>query len=130
VRGWLADSESGPRWFSAFGCCHSLINAFFEGNAPTVNGGGGSADTTVFSGESGMVYYLPGTTGWASTFGGWPTAPLHQPNPLILSNNYGLGVSGNQFNFTVCWGTNTSVVVEACTNLANRTPFPFAVSRA
>jgi hypothetical protein len=58
----------------AFEECASLTSALFQGNAPSVNGGAGSADRSVFAGESGTVYYLPGTTGWASTFGGWPTA--------------------------------------------------------
>jgi len=103
----------------AFYNCTNLTKALFQGNAPSVNGGAGSADTTAFYGDSGTVYYLPGTTGWTNTFGGWPTAPWSQPNPQILGNGYGLGVSSNQFGFTVSWATNVSVVVEACTNLAN-----------
>jgi len=35
------------------------------------------------------VYYLPGTTGWSTTFGGRPTAPWLLPNPLILNNGSG-----------------------------------------
>ena len=42
----------------AFEYCFDLHQAYFQGNAPTVNGGTGSADTTVFYGESGMVYYM------------------------------------------------------------------------
>ena len=34
-----------------------------------------SADSDVFYSDSNVtVYYLPGTTGWGSTFGGRPTA--------------------------------------------------------
>jgi hypothetical protein len=29
------------------------------------------------------------------------------------------GVGGVLFNFTVSWATNTSVIIQACTNLAN-----------
>jgi hypothetical protein len=87
-----------------------------------VNGGAGSADSTVFSGESGTVYYLPGTTGWGATFGGWPTAQWYQPQPQILASGPGFGVQGNRFQFTISWATNTSVVVLASTNLLNWTP--------
>jgi hypothetical protein len=105
--------------------CASLTKALFQGNAPTVNYG---ADTTVFFGESGTVYYLPGTTGWTNTFGGWPTAPWYQPNPQILGNGNGLGVQSNQFSFTISWATNISVVVEACSNLANPVWMPVATN--
>ena len=96
----------------AFGHCTNLTKAFFLGNAP-------NGDNTIFSGESGIAYYLPGTTGWGSTFGGWPTALWYQPNPMILDSGYGLGPSTNGFGFTISWATNIPVVVEACTDLAN-----------
>ncbi len=44
-----------------------------------------------FPANSGTVYYLPGTTGWGSTFGGWPTALWYQPKPLILGNGWRFG---------------------------------------
>jgi len=50
----------------AFQDCYSVATAYFEGNAP-------SGDNTIFSGESGTAYYLPGAAGWGSMFGGWPT---------------------------------------------------------
>jgi hypothetical protein len=107
----------------AFSQCTSLHQAYFQGNAPSVNGGSGSADNTVFSGESGTVYYLPGTTGWGTTFGGWPTAGgWYQPCPQILGPGYGLNAQSNGFQFVISWATNTSVVVEASTNLQNWTP--------
>ncbi len=56
----------------AFYGCTSLHKVYFHGNAPTDLG-------YVFTdGTVGTVYYLAGTTGWGSTFGGWPTA-LYQP---------------------------------------------------
>jgi hypothetical protein len=100
-----------------FASCFSLQNTYFQGNAPSVDGVAGSVDDTVFSGESGTVYYLPGTTGWDTTFGGWPTAMAYQPQPRILDSSYGLGGHGNSFNFTIAWGTNADIVVEASTNL-------------
>ena len=103
----------------AFSDCTSLHQAYFQGNAPTVDGQLGSVDNTLFSDESGTAYYLPGTTGWGATFGGWPTAGWYQPKPTILGSGYGLGVQSNQFGFTVSWATNLSVVVQASTNLSN-----------
>src|SRR5262249_40996230 len=87
---------------------------YFEGNAPV-------AGNDVFkSDNSPTVYYLPGTTGWGSTFGGIPTAPWTLPYPLILSKGSGFGVITNgAFGFTVSWATNLSVVVEASTDLNN-----------
>ena len=74
----------------------------------------------MFSGDNNAtVYYLPGTTGWGTTFGGRPTALWFLPNPLILNNGPSFGVQTNGFGFIISWATNTSVVVEACTNLAN-----------
>ena len=104
----------------AFAACTSLNGLYFQGNAP-------SADWTVFSwydDSYGMhylpnatVYYLPGTTGWGSSFESLPTAPWFLPSPLILSRSPSFGVQTNQFGFIISWATNLSVVVEACTNL-------------
>jgi hypothetical protein len=91
-----------------------LKAAYFQGNAPLVNGG-----PDVFNPGSGVVFYVPGTSGWGASYGGWPTAWWYQPEPQILGSGCGLGVKNNQFNLTVSWGTNTSVLIEACTNLCN-----------
>jgi hypothetical protein len=106
----------------AFEYCYALLDAYFLGNAPSVNGAAGSMDSTVFYTDSGTVYYVPGTTGWGATFGGWPTAGWYQPQPQILGTGYGPGVHGNGFQFTISWATNTAVVVEASTNLQNWMP--------
>ncbi len=98
--------------------CSGLTNITFSGNAPLVDGVAGNEDSTVFLDDSGTVYYLPGTTGWGSTYGGLPTALWYQPAPLILGGS-SLGVRNKQFGFTISWATNTSVVVEASTNLAH-----------
>jgi hypothetical protein len=106
----------------AFFACSSLSNAFFLGNAPfaavihTVGG-----PIFVFDGSSTVpvVYYLPGTTGWSTNFGGAPTAFWTLPYPLILNNTPGFGVQTNSFGFTVSWATNLSVVVEASTDFNN-----------
>ena len=102
--------------------CTDLHQVFFQGNAPRVgtwDGSDGSADTTVFYADSGVVYYVPGTAGWGSTFGGLPTAGWYQTQPQILGS--GCGLAGNEFEFTISWATNTDVVVEASTDLRSWT---------
>jgi hypothetical protein len=102
----------------AFSGCKGLHQVYFQGDAPSVNGGAGSADSTVFQGESGTAYFLPDTTGWGATFGGWPTAAgSYQPQPQIIGPGYGMGAQSNGFQFTISWATNAAVVVEASTNL-------------
>jgi hypothetical protein len=113
----------------AFKFCSGLHQVYFQGNAPKVNGVTGSADNTVFLYDgAGTVCYLPGTTGWDSMFGGWPTALWYQPNPMILGNGYGLGTTTNGFGFTISWATNAPVVVEACTDLVNPVWMPVATN--
>jgi hypothetical protein len=101
---------------NAFTYCTSLHRTFFQGNAPSVNDGDGSADSTVFAGDSGTAYYLPGATGWGATFGGWPTA-LWNPQAQTADGNF--GVQGNHFGFDISGTTNIPIVVEACTNLGS-----------
>src|SRR5665213_54446 len=96
----------------AFSNCANLTSLYFEGNPP-------SADSSTFDGDFATVYYLPGTTGWDTTYEGLPTALWMLPYPIILTNTSGLGVQTNGFSFDVSWATNLSVVVEACTNLSN-----------
>jgi hypothetical protein len=93
--------------------CSSLTRVYFQGNAPSLG-------SLVFDGDdNATVYYLPGTTGWGTTFGGRPTAPWSLPNPLILNNRPSFGVQTNRFGFIISWAKNTSVTVEACTDLAS-----------
>ena len=110
-----------------------LVAAYFQGNAPLVDGGPGSADTSVFYGDSfhggpGTAYYLSGTTGWGATFGGWPTAPWYQSKPQILGSTVGLGALTHQFGFTVSWATNSYLVIETCTNPAGPVWTPLATN--
>jgi len=98
----------------AFIECTSLTALHFGGNAPGLGG------SFVFYGDTNAtVYYLPGTTGWGTTFGGLPTALSFLPNPLILTSGPGFGVQSDAFGFIISWATNLPVVVEACTNPAN-----------
>jgi hypothetical protein len=107
----------------AFADCIGLTGVYFWGDAPSGVGG------NVFSlANKATVYYLPGTTGWGSTFGGRPTALWRLVNPLILSQSSSLGVQTNGFSFIISWATNISVVVEACADLANPTWSPVATN--
>jgi hypothetical protein len=97
-----------------------LFTVFFRGNAPAVGSG-------IFDGDHYLtVYYLTGTLGWSNSFAGQPTALWFLPQPLILNQGPGFGVQSGQFGFTISWATNTTVVVKACTDLAN--PVWLAVS--
>jgi hypothetical protein len=94
---------------SAFLWCGNLTGAYFKGNAPSLGG------IKVFNGDNGAtVYYLPGTTGWGSSFGGRPTAVW---TPQIQTSITSVGVRTNRFGFTITGPANIPVVVEACTIL-------------
>jgi len=93
---------------SAFDACYDLGSVYLEGNAPSAPSVGG---VPVFELDTrATVYYLPGTTGWGTTFGGLPTA-LWNPQPQSIS------VQGNKFGFTITGTPNIPIVVEASTDL-------------
>jgi hypothetical protein len=95
----------------AFCNCSSLTEVYFMGNAPT------PGNWSMFDGaDKTIVYYLPGTTGWTSTFGGRP-AVLWKPQVQTSDGSFGLRT--NHFGFNIIWASGTVVVVEACTDLAN-----------
>jgi len=95
---------------SAFYNCSNLTGIYFQGNAPSLG-------SSVFTGDNkATVYYLPGMTGWSSSFGGRP-AFLWNPQPQTSSIMF--GVRTNRFGFTITGSSNLVIVVEACTNLAS-----------
>ena len=100
----------------AFKYCNSLSGVYFQGNAPTA---GQSVFYNYFGPDWATIYYLPGTTGWGSTFGGVPTALWTLPYPMILTSSPSFGVRTNGFGFIISWATNVSVIVEASTDLAH-----------
>ncbi len=58
---------------NTFFSCTSLTGVYFRGGAPSV-------DSTAFSGDNtATIYYVQGTTGWGTIFGGRPTAPYVLP---------------------------------------------------
>jgi hypothetical protein len=97
----------------AFYSCSRLTGIYFQGNAPGVGSG-------VFAGDdNATVCYLPGTKGWGTTgawFGGRPTA-LWRPQAQTSDGSF--GVETNQFGFNITCASDTVMVVEACTDLAN-----------
>jgi hypothetical protein len=104
--------------------CTSLTGVNFVGNAPSVDGAQFAGDDP----QNLTVYYLPGTTGWSSRFAAIFTAIWSLPYPVILNSGSSFGLQNNTFGFIVSWATNASVVVEACTNLANPVWFPVATN--
>jgi hypothetical protein len=98
----------------AFAWCTNLTRVYFQGDAPVVGFG-------VFSRDTLQVYALPGTTGWAAFTAntGLSTIPWLLTKPTILDFEPNFGVQTNRFGFTISWATNPSIVVEACTNLAD-----------
>ena len=71
----------------------------------------------MFNGDNNAtVYYLPGTTGWASPFAGLPPVLW---NPQVQTSGANFGVRTNRFGFNITGTSGLVVVVEACTNLAN-----------
>jgi BspA type Leucine rich repeat region (6 copies) len=87
-----------------FASCTSLKSAYFKGNAPPDNGTG-------FFNDTATVYYLYGTTGWGPTFGSVP-AVLWNPQA------HALNFTGGHFGFNLTGPTNSTIIVEACTNLS------------
>jgi hypothetical protein len=84
------------------------LAVYFKGNAPNF-------DPNDFD-NTATVYYLPGTTGWDTTFSGQPTA-LWLPQMQTVSP--APGGQTNPFSFNINWANGQTVVVEACTNLFN-----------
>ena len=99
---------------NAFEDCTNLRSAYFHGNAPPNLG-------TAFSYDPATVYYLPGTSGWTETFGSVPTE-LWNPQATSFTTASG------QFGFSISGPTNTTIVVEACTNLTNPVWLPVSTN--
>jgi BspA type Leucine rich repeat region (6 copies) len=100
---------------SAFNDNH-LTSAYFQGNAPL-----GPGVQSAFNGDPATVYYLPGTTGWGAKFGGVP-AVLWNPQATNFT------AVDSQFGFNITGPTNATIVVEACTNLANPVWLPVSTN--
>jgi hypothetical protein len=94
---------------SCFQDCTSLTQADFQGDAPLVDGWeAGSDDSSVFSGETGTVYYVALTAGWDTTFGGWPTAAFVPFVPFAYT--YITNID-NTISITGCTGIGGNVTI-------------------
>jgi hypothetical protein len=94
----------------AFSGCTGLSSVYFEGNAP-------NNYDSVFADTWAVVYYLPDSTAWGPYFGGRPTAVWQ---PRIQDS----AVTGGDFGFAITWAGGRTVVIDACTDLANPTWSP------
>ncbi|MCU0857577.1 MAG: leucine-rich repeat protein, partial [Pontiellaceae bacterium] len=68
----------------AFAQCSGLRELYFQGNAPV------PAGLAFYNCTNLVMYYVPGTTGWGSAFGGWPVAVWNQTN-LVLNPSFEAG---------------------------------------
>lgn len=109
----------------AFAYCNAqnnlYLHVYFEGNAPTLGFDSFYADG--FDGAV-IVHCLPGTSGWntfSATLGNSFGASIfwYRPAPIILNSGPSFEVSSGQFGFVISWATNATLIVDACTNLAN-----------
>ena len=100
--------------YGAFYGCTALAEVYFRGNAPSVD-----YNSHVFDGVTNVIaYYLPGTSGWDQfSYESFIGTALWQPQ--IQTSGAGFGVQTNQFGFNINWASGQTVVVEACTILAN-----------
>jgi hypothetical protein len=102
----------------AFCDCYGLTNIFFMGNAPAA---GWFAFGVDWPSPPKIIYYLPGTTGWSSTFDGVPTAPWV---PTVSTPS----VQSDQFGFNITWGNGMTIIVEASMSLSGGTWVPLATN--
>lgn len=94
--------------------CRNLA-LYFQGDSPIHS-------DVVFSGVSNLIiYYLPGTTGWGSTYESVPEV-LWNPGATTFST------AGGQFGFNITGPTNAVIVMEACTNLSNPVWLPISTN--
>jgi hypothetical protein len=104
-----------------FQYCSSLTGVYFQGNAPSLGG------SSVFSGDNNAtVYYLRGTTGWGTTFGGRPTAlwievPIIQTAPQTQTAEAGSAVdlwvhAGSSLPLFYLWYLNNTDLLSSGAN--------------
>jgi BspA type Leucine rich repeat region (6 copies) len=92
--------------------CMSLREAYFQGNQPIATG-----DPFEYSPTT--IYYLPGATGWGSTFGTFGDRPAFLWNPEASVHAPDFGIKDGKFGFTITGTDGIMVVVEACDNLSS-----------
>jgi hypothetical protein len=96
----------------AFSYNTGLVAVYFQGNAPTP--GRNMFGEDIFHVDPlATAYYMPGTTGWGTTYAGIP-AVLWNPQLQSGNNNFAAGMS--QFGFNISGTADIPIVIEACTN--------------
>lgn len=88
-----------------FNYCESLARVYFAGDAPAVAGW-----DTFHDANAATVYYVPGTTGWGSTFAGRPAVLW---NPRIVDPRRGT----NGLAFVITGTADIPIAVETATDL-------------
>jgi hypothetical protein len=109
----------------AFAPC-SITSVYFQGNAPSLGWdvfGGGSTFLPYL--DPATIYFLPGTTGWGTNYGGLPTALWL---PQMQAGGTSLGIQNHPFGFNINWASGMSVVIEASTSLLNPNWSPVATN--
>ncbi len=106
---------------SAFAWCENLAGVYFRGDAPAHEWG-------VFDfSDDVIVYYLPGTTGWGTTYAGRPTAlwtivatPTFDPDGGVLSgSSVNVVVSCATAGATIRYTTDGSEPTESSPEIAS-----------
>jgi hypothetical protein len=108
---------------NAFNDNWTLTNLFFQGNPPAM---GAAFGYWAYPPSPPMLYYLPGASGWSSTYDGYSTVLW---NPLIQPGASGFGVKTNHFGFYITGTRNIPIVIEASTNLAGSVWTPLQTLR-
>jgi len=103
----------------AFFIVSGMTAVYFQGAAPILGSSAFTGSTRI------TVYYLPGTAGWGTAYGGRPTAMWR---PQTQTADPGFGVGRNGFGFKISWVSGMTSVVEACTNLGNPNWYPLATN--
>jgi len=98
----------------AFDDSINLKSIYFFGNEPSILGSYQALD---FFSNNTTIYYLPGTAGWTSNFGGMPAVLW---NPAFG----GVSVQTNQFEFYVSGTSNIPLTLEVCSNLEDAVWLP------
>jgi hypothetical protein len=103
-------SQVSSLGYEAFADCYALKSVFFTGNAPL------SDENSLFSNSGALtVYYLPGSTGWSSTFATRQTVCWA---PSVLNDaTFGFTKPG-AFSFTIASTSAIPIVVQAATSPA------------
>lgn len=94
---------------SAFLGCVNLAAIYFTGNAPSVG-------SSIFGYSSVIVYYLPNTTGWEPSLGGWPTRLW---NPLVQVGDPAFGPQPGGFVLPITGTADIPIVVETAPHLTS-----------